>query len=137
MTAGNQPALAGYSEVFPEAGFNAFVGPVWRADDGSHYLFDIREVHLNGGGTLHGGMAMALADIVMGRCVRDALDDARALTIALSCDIVTPAKLGERIIGRATITKRTRTIVFISGELKVDDRIVLTATGIWKILGEG
>ena len=137
MSIEKRPALPGYSEVFPDAGFNAFVGPVWRADDGAHYVFDVRDVHLNGGGTLHGGMAMALADIVMGRTVRDALDGGRALTISLSCDIVTPAKAGERITGRATITKRTRTIVFISGELKVADRTVLTATGIWKILGEG
>lgn len=129
--------MPGYAEVFPEAGFNAFVGPVWRADDGSHYVFDVREVHLNGGGTLHGGMAMALADIAMGRTVRDALDGGRALTISLNCDIVSPATLGERITIRAAITRRTRTIVFISGELKVGERVVLTATGIWKILGDG
>jgi uncharacterized protein (TIGR00369 family) len=137
MSIEKRPALPGYSEVFPDAGFNAFVGPVWRADDGAHYVFDVRDVHLNGGGTLHGGMAMALADIVMGRTVRDALEGGRALTISLSCDIVAPAKAGERITGRATITKRTRTIVFIAGELKVTDRVILTATGIWKILGDG
>ena len=33
---------------------------------------------MNGGGALHGGMAMALADIVMGRTVRDALEGSHA-----------------------------------------------------------
>ena len=129
------PVPAGYTEVFPEAGFNAYVGPVWRSPDGSEYLFDVREVHLNGGGSLHGGMGMALADIIMGRTVRDALDGAKALTISLSCDIVSGSKLGDRFVGRATITRRTRSIVFIAGELSVAGKPILTATGIWKILG--
>jgi acyl-coenzyme A thioesterase PaaI-like protein len=129
------PVPAGYTEVFPEAGFNAYVGPVWRSPDGSEYLFDVREVHLNGGGSLHGGMGMALADIIMGRTVRDALDGAKALTISLSCDIVSGSKLGDRIVGRATITRRTRSIVFIAGELSVAGKPIMTATGIWKILG--
>ena len=41
--------------------------PSGSAPDGSDFLFDIRDEHLNGGGALHGGMMMALADIVMGR----------------------------------------------------------------------
>jgi len=135
MASATMPVPAGYTEVFPEAGFNAYVGPVWRSPDGSEYLFDVREVHLNGGGSLHGGMGMALADIIMDRTVRDALDGAKALTISLSCDIVSGSKLGDRIIGRATITRRTRSIVFIAGELSVAGKPIMTATGIWKILG--
>ena len=135
MANATAPVPAGYTEVFPEAGFNAYVGPVWRSPDGSEYLFDVREMHLNGGGSLHGGMGMALADIMMGRTVRDALDGAKALTISLSCDIVSGSKLGDRIVGRATITRRTRSIVFIAGELSVAGKPILTATGIWKILG--
>ena len=134
MTATMQPVAAGYTEVFNDAGFNRHVGPIWRAPDGSDYLFDVRAEHLNGGGSLHGGMAMALADIVMGRTVRDALDGGRALTISLNCDLIGPAKLGDRIRGTATITRRTRSIVFISAELAVEGRAMLTATGIWKIL---
>ncbi|MCE9523459.1 MAG: PaaI family thioesterase [Alphaproteobacteria bacterium] len=128
-------APAGYKPVLNESGFNKYVGPVWQAPDGSDFLFDIREEHLNGGGALHGGMMMALADIVMGRTVRDALDGAKALTISLNCDFIGPSKLGERIRGTATITRKTRSIVFINCELKVDSRMILTATGIWKILG--
>lgn len=78
---------------------------------------------------------MALADIVMGRTVRDALDGARAMTISLSCDLVGPSKLGDRIKGVAKITRRTRSIVFISAELSVTGSTILTATGLWKILG--
>ena len=134
MVTGTQLIPAGYEPVLSESGFNKYVGPIWQSPDGAEFLFDIRDIHLNGGGTLHGGMAMALADIVMGRTVRNALDGAKALTISLSCDIVSASKLGERVRGVAKITRRTRSIVFISSELSVKGRTILTATGIWKIL---
>lgn len=127
--------LEGYTEVFAESGFNKYVGPVWQSADGTECIFDVRDVHLNGGGNLHGGMAMAFAGIVMGRTVCDALKDSKAQTISLNCDLIGPAKLGDRIKGVATITRRTRSIVFISSQLSVDARIILTATGLWKILG--
>lgn len=127
--------LEGYTAVFGESGFNKYVGPIWQSPDGAEFVFDVRDIHLNGGGSLHGGMAMALADIVMGRTVRDALKDAKAMTISLNCDLIGPAKLGDRIRGAAKISRQTRSIVFISSELSVEGRTILTATGLWKILG--
>ncbi|MBL9098061.1 MAG: PaaI family thioesterase [Alphaproteobacteria bacterium] len=135
MTTTPKPAPAGYTAVFGDTGFNKYVGPVWQSPDGKEFLFDVRDIHLNGGHTLHGGMAMALADIVMGRSVRDALDGQTAMTISLNCDLIGPARLGDRIRGSATITRKTRSIVFISSELTVDGKPILTATGLWKIVG--
>ncbi len=135
MTTAAKPAPAGYTAVFGEAGFNKYVGPVWQSPDKAEFLFDVRDIHLNGGQSLHGGMAMALADIVMGRSVRDALDGQMAMTISLNCDLIGPARLADRIRGQATITRRTRSIVFISCTLAVEGKPILTATGIWKIVG--
>jgi uncharacterized protein (TIGR00369 family) len=127
----------GYEAVFPQSGFNAYAGPIFRHRDGGHFLFTVQPQHLNGGGALHGGMAMGIADIVMGRTIRQAIDPARAATISLNCDFVASAKLGDAVIGRAQITRRTRTIVFVSAQLTVADKPVLTATGIWKIVDQG
>ena len=135
MTTATRPAPAGYTAVFGDAGFNKYVGPVWQAPDGSEFLFDIRDIHLNGGSSLHGGMAMALADIAMGKTVHDALEGRRAATVSLNTDLIGPAKLGDRVRGVATITRKTRSIVFITCELTVEGKPILTATGIWKILG--
>ena len=132
-------APAGYAPVFAEAGFNAYVGPVWRADDGSDFRFTVRDVHMNGGGALHGGMMMALADIAMGKTVHAALaaDGARAMTVSLNCDFIGAVKLAETIVTRVAITRRTRSIVFVTATLEVEGRTIMTATGLWKILGEG
>jgi acyl-coenzyme A thioesterase PaaI-like protein len=69
--------------------------------------------------------------------VRLAIDPARAATISLNCDFIAGAKLGDTVIGRAQITRRTRTIVFISAQLTVNDKPILTATGLWKIVDQG
>ncbi|MEQ1754781.1 MAG: PaaI family thioesterase [Micropepsaceae bacterium] len=135
MSSPSQPVPAGYTPVSSNTGFNKYVGPIWQSPDGSEFLFDVRDVHLNGGATLHGGMAMALADIMMSRTVRNALEGTKAMTISLSCDLVGPSRLGDRVRGIARITRRTRSIVFISSELSVQGTTILTATGIWKILG--
>lgn len=133
-TTAGKSAPAGYTAVFGETGFNKYVGPVWQSPDKAEFLLDLRDIHMNGGQSLHGGMAMAMADIVMGRTVHDALEGASALTISLNCDFIGPAKVGERLRGTAKITRRTRSIVFVTSELAVEGRPVLTATGIWKIL---
>jgi acyl-coenzyme A thioesterase 13 len=132
-------APAGYAPVFAEAGFNAYVGPVWRADDGSDFRFTVRDVHMNGGGALHGGMMMALADIAMGKTVHVLLaaDGQRAMTVSLNCDFIGAVKLGETIVTRVSITRRTRSIVFVTATLDVDGRSIMTATGLWKIVNEG
>lgn len=136
MTVENAPA--GYEPVFAEAGFNKYVGPVYRAPDGGEFRFIVRDVHMNGGGALHGGMMMALADIAMGKTVHSALEaeGQRAMTVSLNCDFIGAVKLGETIATRVAITRRTRSIVFVTAALTVGDRPVMTATGLWKILGE-
>ena len=112
---------------------------MWRADDGSDFRFTVREVHMNGGGALHGGMMMALADIAMGKTVHAALEGEgqRAMTVSLNCDFIGPVKLGETIVSRVAITRRTRSIVFVTATLAVGERTIMTATGLWKILGAG
>ncbi|HAH11696.1 MAG TPA: thioesterase [Alphaproteobacteria bacterium] len=124
----------GYEAVFPQSGFNAYAGPIFRKVDGDHFLFTIQAQHLNAGDALHGGMAMAMADVVMGRTVRLAIEPDRAATISLNCDFLAGAKLGDQVIGRAQIARRTRTIVFINSQLSVNDKLILTASGIWKIV---
>ncbi|MFP3942981.1 MAG: PaaI family thioesterase [Alphaproteobacteria bacterium] len=135
-------APPGYEPV-SDAGFNDYVGPIWfkpgAGEAPGHFLFDVREHHLNGGGFLHGGMAMALADVVLGVTVSRAIGGAPCATVSLNCDFTAAGRAGERIEGEARVTRRTRSVVFVSGELFTRGRdgarrTLMTATGIWKIL---
>lgn len=118
--------------------FMTHIGPVWyRADaDGCSLIVDMKPHHLNGGGTVHGGMLMSLADTLLGRTISAVLGDGKAATVSLNCDFLSAAKVGERLTGRGRITRQTRSVVFLAGELAVGERLVLATTGIWKVLGE-
>ncbi|MFZ2467532.1 MAG: PaaI family thioesterase [Parvibaculum sedimenti] len=120
-------------------GFGGFTGPVYRGHDakGEVFIFDVAAQHLNGGDRLHGGMMMTLASMVLGEAAKSAAEksepgaDARALS--LNCDFVSAGERDERVECRATITRATRSVLFIAGELCVGSRILMSATGVYAI----
>lgn len=126
----------GYEAIFPE-GFNAWVGPIFGRFDGPdegphHFFLDVRHEHLNGGGMMHGGMMMSLADVVLGSTVAHATGGMGS-TISLNCDFLAGAKAGMRVEAEAIISRKTRSIAFVSGRLYSGETTFMTASGIWKI----
>jgi uncharacterized protein (TIGR00369 family) len=120
-------------------GFNSFVGPLFRlpqmADEGvRRFAFIVADKHMNSAGSAHGGMLMAFMDVAMSRSARAAAGDAKSCsTVSLNCDFVGPGRLGDLIEARIRVTRRARTMVFLSGELVAGDRTLLVATGLWKV----
>jgi acyl-CoA thioesterase FadM len=49
---------------------------------------------------------------------------------------VGPGRLGDLVEARVTVTRKSRTMVFLSAELVSGDRVLLVATGLWKIVFE-
>ena len=43
-------------------------------------------------------------------------------------------KAGDKIIGFAKIKKKTRSLIFMYGDLKCEDKLLASAEGIWKII---
>jgi uncharacterized protein (TIGR00369 family) len=121
------------------AGFNRFVGPLFRLPDDSdgavrRFVFTVADKHMNSAGSVHGGMLMAFMDVAMSQSARAAAGGADSCsTVSLNCDFVGPGRLGDLIEARVRVTRRARTMVFLSGELVADDRTLLVATGLWKV----
>lgn len=128
----------GFSPVQTQ-GFGGFAGPVMggRDEKGPLYLFDIAAQHLNGDDRLHGGMMMSLMSIVLGETAAAGAEaktaGAKTRALSLNCDFVSAGAGGERVEGRAEITRATRTVMFISGTLTVGDRVLMTATGVYAV----
>lgn len=127
-------------EPIRAAGFNAYVGailidPARAAGDERRFAFRPEDKHLNGGGALHGGLLMTLADNVLGYTVHEQTEGRIASTVTLNTDFLAGGAAGATVWGRAAITRRTRSLIFVAGDLSQDGRLLLTATGIWKIIG--
>ena len=59
---------------------------------------------------------------------------AQCVTISLDLKYIGASKIGDEIIGHVKILKKTKTLVFMFCELKCNDKIITSASGVWKIL---
>jgi len=119
-------------------GFLGLIGPVRTEKPGGErwvFSFTVGEQHLNPGGVCHGGMLMSFADHVLGTVVWEAIGFKPCSTITLNCDFARVQMVGDLVEGEATITRKTKSLVFVRGHLTVGGEIALQANGIWKVLG--
>ena len=94
----------------------------------------IKENHLNAAGITHGGFIAAFVDAGAGTAAHRSSDQNPCVTISLELKFITAVQLGQELIGRTKIQKKTKTMVFLTCELSVSNKIVATASGVWKIL---
>jgi uncharacterized protein (TIGR00369 family) len=130
------------AEEIAVAAFTRYVGPLYRLADGDdaairRFAFVVAEHHLNAAGTVHGGMLMMLADVAMGQTARRAAGGKVCSTVSLNCDFVGPGKPGDLVEARVRVTRASRTMIFLSGDIVAGDRVLLVATGLWKIIASG
>ena len=94
----------------------------------------IKENHLNAAGITHGGFIAALVDAGAGTAAHRSAENRPCVTISLELKFISAVKLGQELIGRTSIQKKTKSMVFLTCELTASNKIVATASGVWKIL---
>ena len=111
-------------------------GVLFRTISNTEYEFKttINENHLNAAGITHGGYLSALIDAGAGTAAHRASGSAPCVTISLDLKFIGASKVGDEITGFTRILKKTSTLIFLFCELRCDDKIITSASGIWKIL---
>ena len=94
----------------------------------------IKENHLNAAGITHGGFIAAVVDAGAGTAAHKSVGNSPCVTISLELKFISVIKLGQELIGTTKIQKKTKSMVFLTCELKTENKIVATASGVWKIL---
>ena len=94
----------------------------------------IKENHLNAAGITHGGFIAAFVDAGAGTAAHRSANSNPCVTISLELKFISAVQLGQELIGRTKIQKKTKTMIFLTCELSVSNKIVATASGVWKIL---
>ena len=94
----------------------------------------IKENHLNAAGITHGGFIAAFIDAGAGTAAHRSADQNPCVTISLEIKFISQVKLGQELVGKTKIQKKTKSMVFLTCELTVGNKIVATASGVWKIL---
>jgi acyl-coenzyme A thioesterase PaaI-like protein len=57
-------------------------------------------------------------------------------TVQLDVHFIDAVKIGEFVEARCTVVRRTRSLIFMSADLVVGERVVAAAKGVWKTLGK-
>lgn len=104
--------------------------------DEANYEFTVKvqSMHLNTGNIAHGGFLSTIADTGMGTAAHRIAGDKRCVTINLDIKFISAGMLGDKLVGKVKILKKTKTLVFISCEISNSSDIVASANGTWKIL---
>ena len=126
-----------FEQISVKQGFMKHNGGVlFRVISNNEYEFKskINENHLNTAGITHGGYIAAFVDAGAGTAAHQAANQNSCVTISLELKFIAPVKLGKELIGRTKIQKKTKSMVFLTCELTSENKIVATASGVWKIL---
>ena len=111
-------------------------GVLFKTISENEYEFKatIQKNHLNKAGITHGGFISALVDAGAGTAAHRLADNNPCVTVSLELKFIAAVYLGQELIGNTKIQKKTKSMVFLTCELKAEDKIVATASGVWKIL---
>lgn len=119
-------------------GFLSTTGPYYmnlNAAEGTlHWGFFAEPRHCNPSGFLHGGMLATFVDVIMGSVAFMKVGGPVA-TITLNTEFLTAGKPGLWYEGVAEVVRKARTICFVKGEVRCGDKLVVTASGTWAIIG--
>ncbi|MBO1110940.1 PaaI family thioesterase [Bordetella petrii] len=127
----------GWKQTRGAGAFIASLGPLWaqRAEHGWRYGFVATGQHLNPAGVVHGGLLQALIDHVLSALAWEAVARRPCVTVQTDSQFLSAVHAGEFIVGQGVETHRTRNLVFMRGQLSVEDTPVLCAQAIFKIAG--
>ncbi len=120
-----------------KSGFAKHIGGLTtKKINDSNYEFytEVKDINLNTSKIAHGGFICSIADTGMGNAAHRTIENKRCVTISLDVKFIAAASLGQKLLGKVKIQKKTRTLVFVTCEISNSENIVATASGVWKIL---
>ena len=96
----------------------------------------IDENKLNSAGITHGGFICSIIDAGSGTAAHRASNNSPCVTITLDIKFIDSTKIGDEIIGFTKIQKITKSMVFLICHLKSNQRLIASASGVWKKLNK-
>ena len=126
-----------FEQLSTNSGFMKHNGGIlFRSISENQYEFKatINKNHLNAAGITHGGYIASIIDAGAGTGAHRAADNKSCVTISLDIKFIGATKLGDEIIGYTKIQKKTNSLVFLICHLQCNNKMIASASGVWKIL---
>ena len=121
------------------SGFLHLVGPLWeRFLNGEHeYALVTEDKHHNRRGRVQGGLLMTFADRSCGMTARYVSGRPTLATVQMDVQFIDSGKIGETLISKPRVVRVTHSLIFMTTEVTANERCIVTASGVFKILKDG
>ena len=127
--------FAGWTTYDLKDTFDQTVGPFYfRADpDGSmRCAFRAEPKHMNAGGRMHGGCLMTFADIALFQTAYQEMEGSNGVTVQLDSTFVDAVRVGDLVEATGEVVRAGGSLIFVRGRISVEDRTVMTFSGVIK-----
>ena len=126
-----------YHQISRKPGFMKHNGGLFFRDltkDKYQFKTKVKKNHINKVGITHGGYIASIIDAGCGSAAHKLVENNQCVTIALDIKFIAPTKEKDEILGKVTISKKTKSMIFLVCNLECDGRLTASASGVWKIL---
>jgi acyl-coenzyme A thioesterase PaaI-like protein len=128
--------LDGYDVFGEPGGFVHRNGPIYINRNGGKPATKmlLTPQHVNSLDIASGGLLMTMLDITLGATVSAEVGyPGICPTVQFNCNLISAACKGDVLTGEAEVSYTTRSLAFATGRLMAGDRVVATASGVFKI----
>ena len=135
-----QPIPDGFERLDRGSPFVGLLGPIFhKVCDGRHVIgIRIEHKHTNVRGIAHGGMLVTIADSALGIALSLETDGKKPMVTAnLSTDFLDAAHPGDWAEAHVEIQRIGSRLAFASCQLKVNEKCILRASGVFAVLNGG
>jgi acyl-coenzyme A thioesterase PaaI-like protein len=122
--------------IMDDDGFINLVGPLWHRMVGPapEYAILGQDKHRNRRGVVQGGVLMTLADRTCGMTARFVSGADSLATIQMDTHFIDAARIGDLMISRPHAVRTTKSLIFMTTQVSVDDRLVAMAHAVFKVM---
>ena len=112
------------------------IGPFYYRRDGADYEFAFLAgpQHANANNTLHGGVMMTFADYSLCMVATEGYANESCVTVSFSSEFIAAAEVGQLISCKAEVVRKTRSMVFVRGDIRAGEQILLNFSSVVKRL---
>lgn len=123
----------GWKQIRPGAFIN-LVGPFYMrmVEARPQFCFRVAPKHDNTQGRPHGGMVMSFLDEALGLSTHIARPDEAFFTVGFDCQFIGGSVIGDLVVAETEVINATKSLMFMRGLCRVEDRVIASASGIWK-----
>ena len=126
--------LKKYKSWYETEPFEDHAGPFYYQENnkGNISAFECKKHHLNGMGSLHGGMIMSFIDYTLFVISLNQVKEDSFVTVSCSTEFLRASVNDNIIYGKGEITNKTGSMIFIKGEIFNEKVTISTFSGILK-----